>query len=167
MRFLEECEVEEWCAERDITLEDGEVRVVRDPRLTHCSRRVYANGKRSGREAEIAGHAVAALGEWDECLLWVTLVGVWASGEDWPAYYALRGAENERRSLDKASGHWFDFGERPKLVRFLTAVMENGWNAATLPCRGGRTTDVRLCVSHDEWIEVQSRLPVDFAAPAV
>ncbi|MGH7648868.1 MAG: hypothetical protein ACREND_12175 [Gemmatimonadaceae bacterium] len=115
----------------------------------------------------MAAAAVSALGDWDECLLWVTLVGVWGSGEDWPAYYALRGAEGERRSFDRAPGHWFGAGERDKLARFLTAVMENAWNATVIPCQDGRLTDIRLCVSHDEWAELQSRAPVDFAVRGV
>ena len=167
MRFIEECEVEEWCSERGVALQPGEYRVAADPRLPHQSRRTYASGGRSGREADVAADAVSALGDWDECVLWVTLVGIWASGEDWPAYYALRGAEGERRSLEKAPGHWFGADERPKLRQFLTAVLENGWNAAVIPGRQGETTDVRLSISHDEWIALQSREPVDFRASAV
>jgi hypothetical protein len=167
VRFLEVGEVEAWCDEHDIVLVEGEVRVASDPRLTHAVRTLYANGQRSGREPAVAAAAVRALGDWDECLLWVTLVGVWPSTEDWPAYYALRGAEGERRSLETAPGHWFDGGERAKLERFLTAVMQNGWNAFALPARAGQPTDVRLCVSHDEWAELQAREPVEFAPPAV
>ena len=167
MRFLEISEVEEWCVERRIALAEGETRVAPDPSLSHAARTVYANGSRSGRELAIAATAVRKLGDWDECLLWVTLVGVWPSGEDWPAYYALRGAEGERRSLEKAPGHLFEAGEQGKLERFLTAAMENGWDTYALPARDGQTADVRLRVSHDEWVELQARAPVEFSPPAV
>ena len=167
MRFFEIGEIELWCAERGITLTEGEAPVAPDPHLTHAARTLYASGRRSGREPAVAAAAVRALGHWDECLLWVTLVGVFPSGEDWPAYYALRGAEGERRSLGVAPGHWFSEGEGGKLERFLTAVMENAWDAYALPAQRRQVTEVRLRVSHDEWAELQARTPVEFAPPAV
>lgn len=167
MRFLEESEVELWCAERAIALADGEARLAADPRLSHRSRVLYASGGRSGREPAVAEAAVRALGDWEECLLWITLVGVWPSGEDWPAYYALRGAEGERRSLGTAPGHLFAADEQSKLAPFLSIVMENGWDAWALPARGGRPTEARLRVSHDEWVELQASTPIELAAPAV
>lgn len=167
MRFLEISEVEVWCDEHRIALEESEVGVAPDPRLPHAVRTLYANGKRSGREPAVAAAAVHALGDWDECLLWITLVGVWPSSEDWPAYYALRAAEGERRSLDIAPGHLFESGERAKLERFATSAMENGWNAFVLPARAGQPTNVRFCISHDEWVELQGREPVEFPPMAV
>jgi len=166
VRFFETGEVELWCAERGVALAEGEARVAPDPRLAHPARMRYAEGQRSGRERAVAAAAVRALGAWDECLLWVTLVGVWPSTEDWPAYYALRGAEGERRSLGISPGHWFAREESAKLEQFLAAVMQNGWDAWVLPARDGTATDRRVRVSHDEWLEVQSSAPVDFGAPA-
>jgi hypothetical protein len=52
----------------------------------------------------------------DECLVWVTAWGIWGSGEDWPAFYAWRGAQNEQRSLEKAPGHRFVPEEIEKLT---------------------------------------------------
>lgn len=83
MRFFEINEIWEWCAERGIALEDN-ARPTAEPRLSHAVRSFYANGGRSGREPAVAAAAVRALGPWDECLLWVTQVGVWPSTEDWP-----------------------------------------------------------------------------------
>jgi hypothetical protein len=54
---------------------------------------------------------IDSLGKWDEYLAWITLWGVWPSGEDWPEFYAWRGALGERRSLDIAPGHRFDYRE--------------------------------------------------------
>ena len=116
----------------------------------------YANGRRSGREAAVAGELLQRLGEWDECLVVVTQWGVWPSGEDWPRYYAWRGAQGERRELWKAPGHRFAPTERGLIQELLTLIMENGWDADVLCSVGGRA-DRRLAkVSHDEWCEVRA-----------
>ena len=166
MRFFEINEIWEWCADRGIGLEDN-ARPMAEPRLGHVVRSTYANGGRSGREAAVAAAAVRALSAWDECLLWVTQVGVWPSTEDWPAYYAMRGARGERRSLDVAPGHWFAADEGSQLADFLRVVLESGWDAYVLATRDGRETDTRLRVSHDDWIELQSATPVEFHVTAV
>ena len=127
----------------------------------------YAEGERSGREPAVAAAAVRALGAWDECLAWLTGWGVWASGEDWPRFYAWRGAHGERRSLEAAPGHLFAAGEAAELEGLLTHILENGWDATLLPARGGAPTDRRVVASHDEWIDVRSRNPVEFTVAAV
>jgi hypothetical protein len=45
--------------------------------------------------------------------------------------------------------------------------MENGWDATVLPSHGGVDTDRRVVISHDEWIDVRSREPVEFSAATV
>jgi hypothetical protein len=165
LRFLELNEIEEWCGEHGIEVAD--TGPCPDPHLSHLARVTYASGQRSGREAAVARVCVQALGEWDECLLWITLTGVWPSGEDWPAYYAMRGERGERRALDVAPGHAFRPGETEPLTQFLTAVMENGWDAYVLPVRWDGETAVRLRISHDEYVELQSRRSVQFDALAV
>jgi hypothetical protein len=47
----------------------------------------YAHGRRSGEEAAAAEDLVTRLGEWDECLVVITLWNVWPSSEDWPTFY--------------------------------------------------------------------------------
>lgn len=96
----------------------------------------YAHGRRSGLEAAAARDLVAALGTWDECLVWITLWGVWGSGEDWPEYYAWRGSLGERRSLDVAPGHRFDRDE----VALLTQLLELVWFDADPVGRARRRT---------------------------
>jgi hypothetical protein len=110
---------------------------------------------------------VRALGSWDECLLWITLVGVWPSGEDWPAFYAWRGARGERRSLDVAPGYLFSEGEEDLLHAVLAQTFENAWDAYVLPVARSASPSMRARVSHDEWVEVQSRHAVDFGVAAV
>jgi hypothetical protein len=43
--------------------------------------RQYAQGRRSGEEAGAAADLDRRLGEWDECLVAVTLWNVWPSSE--------------------------------------------------------------------------------------
>jgi hypothetical protein len=166
VRFFEGNEIREWCAERGIALED-DARPAAAPRLTHTARSRYARGGRSGREAAVAAAAVRALGPWDEALLWVTQVGVWPSTEDWPAYYAMRGARGERRSIDVAPGHYFAAGQDVDLIDFLRVVLESGWDAYLLGARDQREIDTRAYVSHDEWVEFHSAAPVEFSVAAV
>jgi hypothetical protein len=166
MRFLETNEIEEWCAERRLRLADDGA-LPDDPKLVHAKRATYARGHRSGREWAVAAACVRALGRWDECLLWVRNWGIWPSSEDWPAYYALRGARGEQRSLEKAPGHLFAPAEEELVATFLTQVMQNGWDAELLPVASKAPATKRVHVSHDEWLEIRSTTPTDFTPVAV
>jgi hypothetical protein len=166
MRFLEINEIWAWCAEFGVAL-DQQVRPAVDHGLSKRARWLYADGQRSGREPGLARSAVQTLGAWDECLLWVTQVGVWPSTEDWPTYYAMRGGFGERRSIDVAPGHLFVPGEAELLIQFLTVTMANGWDAFALTECNGRVSGTRVQISHDEWIELQSNKPVSFDVAAV
>jgi hypothetical protein len=79
---------------------------------------------------------------------------VWPSGEDWPQFYAWRGALGERRSLEKAPGHRFDPGETLLLAALLKVIMENAWDADVLCSVRGRADKLRARISHDEWFEL-------------
>ena len=164
MRFLEIKEIWDWCGERGIVLED-DARPADDPSLGHRGRSLYATGELSGREAQVAADCVRALGAWDECLLWITLVGVWPSGEDWPAFYAWRGSRGEKRSVDVAPACLFTMDEKDLLLALLTITFENAWDAYLLPASGGVALPVRARVSHDEWVEVHGKDPVSFGTP--
>jgi hypothetical protein len=166
MRFIEIIEIEEWCGERGVTLTDDRA-LPDDPSLVHGKRATYARGHRSGREWAVAAACVQALGHWDECLVWVRSWGIWPSSEDWPTYYALRGANGERRSLEKAPGHLFTANEQELLATVLTQIMQNGWDAEVLPVHSKSPVTARVHISHDEWLELRSSLPTDFAPVAV
>jgi hypothetical protein len=84
---------------------------------------------------------------------------VWPSGEDWPQYYAWRGALGERRSLETAPGHQFDRGETLILAGLLKLIMENAWDADILCSVRGRADKVRGRISHDEWFELLGSPP--------
>lgn len=173
MDVLDHTLIWDWCRANGVPLagEDANppapIRLADDPTLDQRARVFYAEGERSGREPAVAAAAVRALGAWDECLVWVTEWGVWPSGEDWPQFYAWRGAHGEPRSLEAAPGHLFRATESPDLQEMLTRVMENGWDATVLPSRGGVAADRRVVISHDEWIDVRSRAPVEFSVAAV
>ena len=109
----------------------------------------------------MAAACVRAIGRWDECLLWIQTWGVWPSGEDWPAYYALRGDQGERRSLDTAPGHLFETGEHALFSHFVTLVMENAWDADIIVV----PKIMRIHIDHDELVELRSNMAIEFAPP--
>jgi hypothetical protein len=156
MQFLEASQIDEWRVQHDALL------VEPAPRSTSViMTRAYGDAAEPrGQEAEVAAAAIQELGNWDECLLVVKSWGIWPSSEDWPKYYAERGAHGERRSLDVAPGHLFARSEEPVFLRFLQIVLENAWDAEALPASGRRFNGRQLVVSHDElvWVtEVQDR----------
>jgi hypothetical protein len=152
MEFLETNQICKWTEERG--LRRGEGFTVQLPELQPHPRRIYASGRRSGLEAGAASDIVAALGTWDECLVWITLWGVWPSGEDWPEFYAWRGSHGEPRSVDIAPGQRVDYAELTLLAQLLELVMKNAWDAEILCSRSGRADQVRAKISHDEWYQL-------------
>jgi hypothetical protein len=162
MQILQVSHLWEWCRLRCIPLEavDGRPSSAADPGLPYRYRVLFAPYGRSGREAEIAAALLAALPEWDECLLWVNAWGIWPSDEDWPRFYALRERHGSRRSLEDAPGHLALGAEAGELEELLVQVMENGWDAVLLPAVGGRGAELRLQLSHDGWAELLAAEPL-------
>jgi hypothetical protein len=155
MEFLEDNQICAWA--RAHGLGCGDAFELKLPDLPAIYRGEYATGRRSGREAEAAVDLIARLGSWDECLVLITLWGVWASGEDWPKFYEWRGARGERRSIQVAPGHRVASGEKVPLRELLTLIMENAWDADVLPSSHGRADKLLGKISHDEWYEVRTR----------
>ena len=154
MDFLEHNEICAWATERG--LQCGAGFKLQLPEFESQARKTYANGHRSGREGAAARDLIESLGLWDECLVCITAWGVWPSGEDWPQFYAWRGALGERRSLDVAPGHRSDRGEFLLLAELLELIMTNAWDANILCSRNGRADGLRGIISHDEWYQVLS-----------
>jgi hypothetical protein len=154
MQYLEHNEIWAWCAEHGVALGRENTRPAPDPRLARTWRDVYGSTGPSGREPVVAAAAVGAAGPWTECLVWVVLWGVWASSEDWPAYYAVRGARGERRALEIAPGHLYSSGDQALLVGDLAQMMTFGWEAYVLPVVGGDRPRQRLFIGHDGWVEL-------------
>jgi len=152
MEFFEEDSICVWAEERGLARGAGfEVRL---PDWPIVYQGAYASGSRSGHERAAAEGLVRALDPWDECLVWITGWGVYPSGEDWPTFYAWRGAKDERRSLEIAPGHRLDRDEAELLTELLTLIMENAWDAEILGARGASAVVVRGYICHDEWFEV-------------
>ena len=152
MQCLENNGISEWADRHGLRV--GEAFEVVLPNLPAVHRAAYAHGERSGDEETAASDLVARLGSWSQCIVWIRQWGVWASGEDWPAFYGWRGRLNERRSLDIAPEHLFDSGEKRLLVQLLTLIMENAWDAHILCAVEGRADRVGARISHDEWFEI-------------
>lgn len=158
MESLEGNQICEWAG--NLGLGHGPRFEVQLPPFETHYRGVYADGHRSGREASAATDLLTRLGPWDECLVRITAWGVWPSGEDWPAFYAWRGALGEQRSLETAPGHRFDPGEGPRLVELITLIMGNAWDADVLCARLGRADEIFGRISHDEWYEIRVASPL-------
>jgi hypothetical protein len=85
VEFLEHNQFRAWAAAHGLAWKDGgEPRL---PEVPVVHRGAYAHGRRSGEEAAAAEDLVTRLGEWDECLVVITLWNVWPSSEDWPTFY--------------------------------------------------------------------------------
>ena len=154
MEFLETNQISEWATNRGLAPETNLETVLRESETR--SRGTYAEGRRSGREPAAAADLLAQLGPRDECLVWIRGWGIWSSGEDWPEFYAWRGASGERRSLEKAPGHRFEGGEEELLTQLLTLIMQNAWDADVVCATRGRMNGVFARISHDEWYEIQA-----------
>jgi hypothetical protein len=172
MRFLCHTLTWDWCREHAVPLlndeegASGAPRLADDPRALRRARHVHAAAGKRAEAETLARAAVDALGVWDQCLLWTTDWDVWPNEEDWPRYYAWRGAHGERRSVGEAPGHVFAHGEEPALAWLLAYVIECGWDASVVRVLGGAPTGIRLHASHDEWLAFASAHPIKFAAPA-
>jgi hypothetical protein len=153
MEFLERNEICAWADAHGLAYAEGrDLRLAERP-VVHYA--LYTHAPRSGEEAGAAADLVTRLGEWEECLVVITLWSVWPSSEDWPAFYAWRGARGERRALDVAPGHLLARNERVRLIELLTLVMENAWDAYALPSSHGQMTALHAKISHDEWYEIR------------
>jgi hypothetical protein len=152
MHFIESDEIREWVGEHSIDVAPNDrFKIPRTSLVLSGPFGQAADPK--GQEGSIALSCVERLGTWDECLLWVQEWGVWPSSEDWPAYYAARGQQGERRSLGIAPGHIFEAGEKQLVVRFVQLVLENAWDAQLVTLLNDEPVS-RMYISHDEWVEV-------------
>lgn len=153
VKVLELNEICAWAEQLGLACGDhGDVHLPDWP-LLHRGR--YADGRRTGRESAAAADFVSKLAEWDHCLVWLRSWGVFPSGEDWPEFYAWRGALGEHRSLEAAPGHLFEPGEVNQLTELVTLVMANAWDADVLCAHSERLGDVRGSILHHDTWEVR------------
>jgi hypothetical protein len=142
MRFMEEPDIQAWLQRHGIRI---------DPPFSVEDRAEVSRRARPATLRAAAERCAASLGAWRECLLLVTEWDIWPGGVDWPAYYAARGAQGEKRSLEVAPGHLFKAGEADLLAGFLAMVLAHGWDALVIPAAGPF-----VCVSHDGWLECRT-----------
>ena len=154
MRFIEHNEIWEWCADHGVALEDH--RPATDG-YQPVIRLLFGENDSERELRAVSEEVLTHLGAWDDCLLWVTDWGIWSSTEDWPTYYAARGALGERRDLATAPGLLLTTTDQSALLQFLEFAMQNGWDAHLLPVRGTTGSSTRAFSSHDAWIEVRAR----------
>lgn len=162
MKFLFFQEFEEWCESHGLEGRKANFvwDILDDPKLNVEVKLLYHEGIRSGREGIIAHAIVEAFGQWDECLLWIQHWGIWPPGEDWPAFYALRGEDKEIRSIDYLPGHLFQAHESERLTAYMTQVMENMWETRVIPVRSGYPNDIRVLIDHDDIVRIESSRPI-------
>jgi hypothetical protein len=170
MEFLGHTLMWQWCRDHGFPLDEPArpigPRLADDPALIHRDRVVNDVAGDSARARALAEKLSAALGVWEECLVWATEWDVWTYEEDWPRYYAWRGRFGERRSLEAASGHVFESADAALLQELLAHVLQCGWDVTVLPSAGGLSTGRRLRTSHDGWVEFQSVSPIALSVAA-
>lgn len=168
MQILDVVYVWDWCRTHGVLDEDASpYRIRADATLTHRSRVVFAPNGPTGYEPAVTAAVAGALGTWDECLLWVTAWGIWPSSEDWPRYYAWRGRQGTRLSLEAAPGHLATSADIEEFRELVLQVLENGWDALLLAARGGKLLPLRIRFSHDGWALMEASGPVVLHVPGL
>jgi hypothetical protein len=85
-------------------------------------------------------------------LLLPTGWNIWASSENWHAYYRIRKSYGDLRFIEDAPGHLFLEHEASDLVTFLHFGVTFGWDFQLL----AEDSRVRIFVSHDEWFRISA-----------
>jgi len=169
MQFLDHTYIWDWCRTHGFSLEESEpingVRLEEDASLIHRDRLVHDAADDSVAALLLAGDVRRVLGDWDDCLAWVTDSDVWVNEEDWPEHYRWRGEHGERRSLDSTPGHLFTVDDESDFMILASHAIKCGWDVTFLPAKGEVSTGVRVRCSHDEWIDVRSRESIAISAP--
>lgn len=164
MQALDVVDIKEWCEN------NGDIQVSYEWKIQVNSSLIFGDSLRYPLDADgdllwepVRDACIEVMGSWDECLLWVTQTGVHAYLENWPAFYALRGKDNERNSLWEKPGHLFLWEERERLCAYLDNVLNNFWDALILPATYGQPEALRLRTSHDDYVALWSSTPRQFS----
>jgi len=161
MRFFTDAECRDWCAARQMRLDERRYPVRPDSERHHAVRDVPSE---FARLTWFCQHVERSLQPREACLLWATDWGIWT--ENLHLYYRLRQSYHDFRLLEEGPGHLFLAHESADLVSFLQVGILCGWDMHLLPSVGY----ARAFVSHDEWVafasdESNPRLVADFAEP--
>ena len=156
MKVLEQPAIDEWCADRGFTLGPNARFVCGGKTGTVQLQRYGRPGARPEGVTQIAGDILAALGRWDECLVWIAVT-------DTPGRRATSGSRDpslsdttELRALEAHPGRLFNGTERQHLSELLYWVLETGRDVHVLPARQTSNIGVSLYISHDGWLELHA-----------
>jgi hypothetical protein len=156
MKVLEQAAIDEWCAARGFALGPNARFVCGGKSGTVQLQRYGRPGTRPEGVTQIAGDILAALGRWDECLVWITLTE--SPGK--PLSAASRDPSlsdtTELRALEAHPGRLFVANERQHLSELLYWVLETGRDVHVLPVRQNQHMGVSLFISHDGWLELRA-----------
>jgi hypothetical protein len=145
MRCLTKEGSRNWCEDRSLNLDtsahpavDGRAHSVITPfARTTCSKLL-----------RLSGVLASKFEPFEQCLLWVTLWGIWTSSENWHLFYRLRETYGERRPIWDAPGHLFEKHESADLTTFIQLALIFGWDFYVLSAPSGQVA----FVSHDEYL---------------
>ena len=133
-----------WCEGRGLKLDSAALPVVGG--REHSIMTPFS-GTTAAKLLWLSDFLATELAPFDECLLWVTLWGVWS--ENWHLFYRLRETYGERRRLWHAPGHLFLKHEGADLTTFIQLALIFGWDFYLVPAPGYHAA----FVSHDEYLK--------------
>jgi hypothetical protein len=155
MKVLEQPAIDEWCADRGFTM-GANSRLVCGNTPTVQLQRYGRPGARPEGVTQIAGDILAALGRWDECLVWIAVTAPAGKSPAAGSRDPSLSDTTELRSLEAHPGRLFNGAERQHLSELLYWVLETGRDVHVLPARQTRNIGVSLFISHDGWLELHA-----------
>ena len=145
MRFLTPDECGRWSADHGFGTTPPRTALPAEPHEV-----VVALSPLWPRTAWFSRYVAWTLGKPAECLLWVTLSGVWPSSENMHLFGRLRSSYGEGRPLEDAPGQVFGGGEGDDLRSFVQLAILNVWDFHLLAA-GSRA---RVFASHDGFLHL-------------
>lgn len=151
MRFLSEAQIYQWHDRLKITLNERKSRFA----LLEDGWEVCAGPMcmETNRASVFTTCLCGGLGDWHECLLWISDWGVWPSSQHMPLYTRLRRSFGDEEHLHTAPGHLFKFEEKDDLISFVYLCVVFGWDFSLTT----NTDQARIFGSHDEFVEAMFR----------
>jgi len=146
MWCLTEKESQSWCEGRALRLDERTHPIISNRAYSVTVSLAELNWSKL---TWLSGFVASYLEPFDECLLWVTLWGVWPSSENWHLYYRVREGYGDRRQLADAPGHLFAKHESADLATFIQLALISGWDFYLITSPPYHTA----FVSHDEFME--------------
>jgi hypothetical protein len=146
MWYLTKEDSRAWCEGRGLHLNVGGHPIIDERKHSVITPISETNWSRL---TSLSKYLASYLEPFDECLLWVTLWGVWGSSENLHLFYRLRESYGERRQLAVAPGHLFLNHEGADLATFIQMALLFGWDFYLLTSPTYHTA----FVSHDEFVQ--------------